>query len=85
MLERRYSQWSGFTTRLRGLNPAQFFPGAILRPREVVKFGPTASLYNLEGLAVHSGPSDQVRLTLISDDNFHMVLPTVILMFEWID
>ncbi len=28
---------------------------------------------------------DQVRLTLISDDNFHMLLPTVILMFEWID
>jgi hypothetical protein len=85
VLERRYSQWSGFTTRLRGFDPAQFLSGAVLQPREVVKFGPTASLYNLEGLAVHSGPSDQVRLTLISDDNFHMLLPTVILMFEWID
>ena len=85
VLERSYSQLSGFTTRLRGLEPAQFFPGAVLRPREIVKFGSTASLYNLEGLAVHSGPSDQVRIMLISDDNFHMLLPTVILMFEWID
>jgi hypothetical protein len=85
VLECRYSQWSGFTTHIRSLKPPQFFSAAILQPREVVKFGPTASLYNLESLAVHSGPSGQVRLTLISDDNFHMLLPTVILMFEWID
>jgi hypothetical protein len=59
-----------FAARLVRIAAADVKPGAEM-VGEVLFEGVGGDLDNMEGLAVHAGPSGQTRITLVSDDNFN--------------
>ena len=85
ILERSFSRWSGFATRLRTIDDNEIGPSAVLTPREFADLRTVLNLMNFEGLAVHSGPAGGTRITLITDNNFNPVLPNMIISLELID
>jgi len=85
VLERAFSNWTGFQSRIRRIEADRIMPGAHLQAREVLTFGLDAALFNFEGIAAHEGPNGLPRITLISDDNFHPMLPTAVIMIELLD
>jgi hypothetical protein len=59
-----------FAARLVRIKAADVKPGAQMTG-EVLFEGTGGDLDNMEGVAVHTTPSGQTRITLISDDNFN--------------
>lgn len=80
VLERRFSRIFGFASRLR-----RFSPGAgALGPGEILLETPVGQRQNLEGLSVWR--DDQgLRATMISDDNFSVILHTEIVEYRITD
>ncbi len=82
VLERRFTLLGGLAARLLRLEAAALRPGAALGGRELARLGPPLSVDNMEGIATRRGPGGETLIYLISDDNFHPLQRTLLLMFE---
>ena len=80
VLERRFRWLEGIKMRLRHLRAGEIAPGALIAGEIVMEAGMGHEIDNMEGLAVHTGPSGETVLTLISDDNFNGFLQRTILL-----
>lgn len=60
----------GFSMQVRRINSADVQPGAKLTGT-IILTGSGGDIDNMEGIAVHTGPSGETRITIVSDDNFN--------------
>jgi hypothetical protein len=81
VLERRLTLLGGLSARVAALPAAAVRPGARLVGRELGVLGPPAISDNFEGIAARRGPSGEVLLYLVTDDNDTVLLRTVLLQF----
>ncbi len=81
ILERYFSTLSGVEMRLRRIKTADIKPGAILDGEILLQADQSNTIDNMEGLASHRAANGEVRLTLISDDNFNVFQRTLLLQF----
>jgi hypothetical protein len=82
VLERRFTLLGGLAARLVRVEGASIGPGAALTGRELAVLRPPLTVDNMEGLAARRGPGGETLVYLISDDNFHALQRTLLLMFE---
>lgn len=69
-----------FTMSLKRVRAADVHPGAIMEG-EVLLTASGGDIDNMEGLAVHTAPDGEVRITLVSDNNFNDWERTLLLEF----
>ncbi len=81
VLERRFSVFEGFASRLVRLAAADIRPGADLVGDELGRLERPWPTENFEGLAVHSQKNETILL-LISDDNYNFFQRTLLLAFS---
>ncbi len=81
ILERYFSIFGGVKMRLRRINTADIKPGAVLDGEILLQSDQRNTIDNMEGLASHRTADGEVRLTLISDDNFNIFQRTLLLQF----
>jgi len=81
ILERYFSTLSGVEMRLRRIKVADIKPGAVLDGEVLLQTDQRNTIDNMEGLASHRAANGEVRLTLISDDNFNVFQRTLLLQF----
>lgn len=84
LLERRFARIGGFGARLSRILNEEITPAARIATREIARFERPYITENFEGLAVAPDPvePDHVRLYIVSDDNFHPMQRTLLLMFR---
>jgi hypothetical protein len=84
LLERRFQRIGGFGARLSRIVKDDIRPGARLRGKEIARFERPYITENFEGVAVTLDPSlpDTWRVYLVSDDNYHPMQRTLLLMFR---
>jgi hypothetical protein len=82
VLERRFTLLGGPAARLVRVEGESIRPGAALTGRELALLRPPLTVDNMEGLAARRGPGGETLVYLISDDNFHLLQRTLLLMFE---
>lgn len=81
VLERRFGNLFDFSIRLRRIAAASIKPGATLDGEVLFEGGLAYEIDNFEGVAMHEAEDGEVRLTLISDDNFSPIQQTLLLQF----
>lgn len=81
LLERRFRVLSGVAARIRRIPAASVAPGALLDGPVIFEADWQDPIDNMEGLAVHVAAGGEVRLLLISDDNFSLLQRTLLLEF----
>lgn len=81
LLERRFSLLGGLAVRLSRLAEAAIEPGATLVPEHLAELILPLTVDNMEGVATRRGPAGETLIYLISDDNFHALQRTLLLMF----
>jgi len=81
ILERYFSVFSGVKMRLRKIKSADVKPGAVLDGEVLFEADQKYTIDNMEGLASHRTADGEVRLTLISDDNFNAFQRTLLMQF----
>ena len=83
LLERRFSLAGGVGMELRHIPASEIHEGARLNGEVLANLSfQDASIDNMEGLAVRSGPAGETLLYIISDDNYSPLQRTLLLMFE---
>ncbi len=85
LLERSYSKEIGNRVRLMLLEAASLVPDARLRPTELARLEPPATVDNMEAVAAHTGPDGNILIYLMSDDNYNAEQRTLLMQFELID
>lgn len=85
VLERRASWTRGLATRIRRISLSKIKPGAAVDGPILMEADLGFNIDNMEGLSVHRGPSGEIVLTLVSDDNFSALQRTVLLQFVTLD
>src|SRR5262249_30287586 len=81
LLERKFSWTSGLFVRIRRIALAEVNPGALVDGPVLLEADLGYEIDNMEGLSVHRGPSGEIVLTLVSDDNFSVIQRTLLLQF----
>ncbi len=81
VLERRFTWLGGFASRIVRLRRAEIRPGAALVGTEIAVIDPPLTVENFEGIAVRTRGDGTVLVYLVSDDNFHALQRTLLLMF----
>ncbi len=71
----------GFVMQIRRIRAEDVKPGNTING-EVVLAASGGSIDNMEGIAVHEGPSGETRITLVSDDNYNDWERTLLLEFS---
>ena len=85
VLERRFTPPAGLAIRLRRIPLEIVRPGAVLAGEEIALMTPPLTLDNMEAVAARRGPAGETLITLLSDDNFHFLQRTLLLMFELVE
>jgi len=85
VLERRFGNLFDFSIRLRRIAAATLKTGATLEGEVLFEGGLAYKIDNFEGIAMHETEDGEVRLTLISDDNFSAIQQTLLLQFALAD
>ncbi len=85
LLERRYTILGGPGARLSRIALDTIRPGARLRGEEIAEIRPPLTVDNFEGVAVHRAGDGNLRITLLSDDNFSPLQRTLVVQFELLD
>lgn len=81
VLERRFGWLSGFASRIMRLE-AGALAAPVLAGAEIARLEPPLLADNFEGIAV--APAEQgLHVVLISDDNFHFLQRTLLLLFRY--
>jgi hypothetical protein len=84
ILERRFNAIKLAGMRLRRIAHADIKPGATLDAEILLEANqPLKSVDNMEGLAIHRSPGGELRLSIISDDNFNPLQRTLLLQFAF--
>ncbi len=81
ILERYFSTLTGVEMRLRKINSATIKPGVILDGEILLQTDQRNTIDNMEGLASHRAANGEIRLTLISDNNFNVFQRTLLMQF----
>lgn len=81
LLERHLGSLVNFSIQLRRIKAGDLRPGARLVGETLFEGGLRYAIDNMEGLSVNTMPDGEVRLTLMSDDNFSSFQRTLILQF----
>lgn len=80
VLERRFRWSDGVRMRLVRVAADEVKPGANARGELLIEAGPGEEIDNMEGLAVREMPDGELRITMISDDNFNALLQRTVLL-----
>ena len=80
VLERRLGAVIDFSIRIRRIQESSIRPGATLDGEILLEAGLASGIDNMEGIAVHADDGE-IRLTLVSDDNFSPLQRTLLLQF----
>lgn len=83
LLERRFALLTGFGARFRRIARDQIKPGARIKPTLVARLASPVPVDNLEGVAAVPAKDGQVKIFVISDDNFSAFQRTLLLVFEY--
>lgn len=70
----------GFVMQVSRIKAEDVKPGGTIKG-EVILAASGGAIDNMEGIAVHEGPSGETRITLVSDDNFNDWERTLLLEF----
>lgn len=70
----------GFVMQVRRIAANDIKPGAAIEGK-VILTASGGSIDNMEGIAVHSGPGGEIRILIVSDDNFNDWERTLLLEF----
>jgi len=82
VLERRFSVITLAGMRIRRIAHKDIRRNAVLDGEVLLQANqPTRTIDNMEGIAVHRSPGGELRITIISDDNFNPVQRTLLLQF----
>jgi hypothetical protein len=81
VLERKFRWSTGVQIRMRRIASASVTPGALVDGPLLLDVDMGFQIDNMEGLSVHTLPSGEIVLTLISDDNFSILQRTLLLQF----
>ncbi len=81
ILERKFSLLSGPAFRIRRIAATGIRAGALLDGTVLIEADYRATIDNMEGLALHRSKDGELRLTLISDDNYSILQHTLLLQF----
>lgn len=81
ILERSLTLLGGPRFQIRRIKAADIRPGAVLDGEVLLQADLRHTIDNMEGLALHRHQNGELRLTLISDDNFTMIQRTLLLQF----
>lgn len=80
-LERRFTPTTGAGMLLRLIKAGDFAAGAVVDGEQLFEANQLYSIDNMEGLAVHRTGDGDLRLSIISDDNFNPIQRTLLLQF----
>lgn len=83
VLERRYTFPGTLRARLKLVTGKSIRPGAKLSGEEILRLDPPLANDNFEGIAVHEDSVGGTVIYLVSDDNFHPFLRTLLLQFRF--
>lgn len=81
LLERRFRVLSGVAARIRRIPAASIAAGAVLDGPMVFQADWRDPIDNMEGLAIHRAADGEIRIALISDDNYSLLQRTLLLEF----
>lgn len=82
ILERRFTTIGGIASRISVLPGRRIAPGAVFEGAELAELSAPLVADNFEGIAVRRGPAGQTLIYIVSDDNFHDLQRTLLLMFS---
>ncbi len=84
VLERRFNAVKLAGMRIRRIAHADIKAGATLEAETLIEANqPLKNIDNMEGIAVHRSPAGELRLSIISDDNFNPLQRTLLLQFAF--
>ncbi len=81
VIERSFNLFDGVAIRLQRIAAAKVRPGASLSGTTLAVLRPPLTLDNMEGVAARRNAAGETLLYLISDDNFHPLQRTLLLVF----
>ncbi len=82
LLERRFTVIGGIAVRVSRVPPGNIVPGAVFQGIELAELAPPLVADNFEGIAVRRGKPGETLIYIVSDDNFHSLQRTLLLMFS---
>lgn len=82
ILERRFTTIGGIASRISVLPGRQIAPGVIFEGAELAELAAPLVADNFEGIAVRRGKGGETLIYIVSDDNFHDLQRTLLLMFS---
>jgi hypothetical protein len=83
VLERSHTFLGRLRSLLKLVSATSVAPGAKLVGTELLRLEPPLAADNFEGVAVQEDAIHGTMIYLVSDDNFHPLLRTVLLQFRW--
>jgi hypothetical protein len=81
VLERRFTAIGGVSARLRAIAADEIRPGALLQGRVLANLVPPITVDNMEAIDAWRTKTGEVRLLILSDDNFSALQRTILLEF----
>jgi hypothetical protein len=82
LLERRFTALGGIADRISRVPPGTIAPGGVFKGVELGELSAPLVADNFEGIAVRRGAPGETLIYIISDDNFHSLQRTLLLMFS---
>ena len=82
LLERRFTAIGGIAVRISRVPPGTIAPSRIFQGIELAELSPPLVADNFEGIAVRRGEPGETLIYVVSDDNFHSLQRTLLLMFS---
>ena len=82
VLERRYTRFAIFASRLKLVKSQNIQPGATLVGEELLRLESPLEVDNFEGVAVQEDPITGTTIYIVSDDNYHPLQRTLLLQFR---
>ena len=82
LLERRFTTIGGIAVRISRVPPGTIVPGRIFQGTELAELSPPLVADNFEGIDVRRGETGETMIYVVSDDNFHILQRTLLLMFS---
>lgn len=82
VLSRYFKLLGGFKARLEGVPAAAIEAGTVLKGELLARFAPPLTVDNFEGVAVARDADGATLVYILSDDNFHFLQRTLLLLFR---
>lgn len=82
ILERRFTAIGGIASRISYLPAKDIAPGGVFEGEALAELSSPLVADNFEGIAVRPGSPGETLIYIVSDDNFHDLQRTLLLMFS---